>query len=129
MTRIFIVDDHDQFRKQLRFLIETQPDWTVCCEACDGAEAVDKHEAANPHVTVIDFNMPKLDGLKASRKILRKHPDAAILMVTVYVSQQLADEARRAGIKGFCPKTKAECIIEAIEALLHGQTYFSSAVN
>jgi len=77
----------------------------------------------------MDFNMPGLDGLNASRQILRKKLDAPILMVSVFASQQLADEAKRAGIKGFCPKSEAECIIEAIEMLLPGQKYFPPVVH
>ena len=79
MTRIFIVDDHKQFRRKLRSLVETHSDWVVCCEAADGLEAVEKHGSVAPHVTVMDFSMPVLDGLKASRLILVKHPDATIL--------------------------------------------------
>jgi DNA-binding NarL/FixJ family response regulator len=101
MTRIFIVDDHEQFRGKLRSLVETHSDWIVCCEAADGQEAVEKHGGAAPHVTVMDFSMPVLDGLKASRLILVKQPDASIPMVTVAVSPQLAQEAKKAGIKGF----------------------------
>jgi DNA-binding NarL/FixJ family response regulator len=127
--RILLVDDHPHFRKQLRCLIETQADWEVCCEAADGQEAVDKHQTLNPHLTIMDFNMPGLDGLNASREILRKKPDATILMVTVFASKQLAAEAQKAGIKGFCPKSEAECIIEAIEMLLHGKKYFHPVVH
>ncbi|GAC1670214.1 MAG: hypothetical protein NVS9B4_26210 [Candidatus Acidiferrum sp.] len=73
----------------------------------------------------MDFNMPVVDGLKASRRIIGNDPEAAILMVTVFASQQLADEAKRAGVRGFCTKTESDCIIEAIETLLRGETYFS----
>jgi DNA-binding NarL/FixJ family response regulator len=129
MMRILLVDDHAHFRKQLRRLIETQADWEVCCEAADGKEAVEKHRTVNPHLTIMDFNMPGLDGLNASRQILRKKPDAPILMVSVFASQQLADEAKKAGIKGFCPKSEAECIIEAVEMLLRGKKYFPPVVH
>lgn len=127
LPSIFVVDDNDQFRRHLRSLIESQDDWKVCCEAADGSEAVEKYGPANPQLTVMDFNMPGLDGLKASREILAKNPDAPILMVTVFKSSQLADEAKRAGIKGFCSKIHIDCITEAINALLQGRTYFSDA--
>jgi DNA-binding NarL/FixJ family response regulator len=106
---------------------ESQDDWKVCCEAVDGSEAVEKYGPANPQLTVMDFNMPGLDGLKASREILTKNPNAPILMVTVFNSSQLAEEAKRAGIKGFCSKIHIDCITEAIRALLQGRTYFTDA--
>ncbi|MDP9161566.1 MAG: response regulator transcription factor [Acidobacteriota bacterium] len=124
MARIFIVDDHEPFRKKLRLLIEAQEDWEVCCEAADGTEAVDKHCSVKPHLTIMDFNMPGLDGLRASRKILANCPKATILMITVFASRQLADEAKRVGIKGFCSKINVDCITEAITTVLAGKTYF-----
>jgi DNA-binding NarL/FixJ family response regulator len=69
MTRILIVDDHHHYRAQLRQLIESEADWEICGEAADGKEAIEKHSSIQPHVTVMDFNMPKLNGLDASRAI------------------------------------------------------------
>ena len=68
--------------------------------------------------------MPDINGLMASREILRKHPQAAILLLTVFASQQLAVQAKREGIKGFCSKTQIKCITDAIQTLLRGETYF-----
>lgn len=127
--RILLVEDHPDFRKQLLCLIETQDDWEVCCEAADGKEAVEKHRTTNPHLTIMDFDKPGLHGLTASRQILRKKPDAPILMVSVFAPRQLADEAKKAGIKWFCPKSEAECILEAVEVLLRGGKYFSPVVH
>jgi DNA-binding NarL/FixJ family response regulator len=104
------------------------PDWAVCCEAVNGKEAVAKH-SRDAHVTLMDFNMPGMDGLKASRLILLKCPDASILMVTVFWSTQLCDEARKAGLKGICSKSESENILEGIEKLLRGETYFPAHVH
>jgi DNA-binding NarL/FixJ family response regulator len=128
LTNIFIVDDHDHVRRHLRRLIEMQQDWVVCCEAANGQEAVEKHPQ-EAHVTLMDFNMPEMDGLKASRLILSKCPDASILMVTVFWSTQLCDEARKAGLKGVCSKSESDHILEGIETLLRGETYFPAQVN
>ena len=124
VIRILIVDDHHQFRAQLRSLLESIEEWQVCGEAQNGIEAVEKHCDIQPHVTVMDFNMPELNGLLASREILRKHPQATILLLTVFASAQLAVRAKREGIKGFCSKTEIDCITVAIETLLRGGTYF-----
>ena len=68
--------------------------------------------------------MPELNGLLASREILRKCPAASILLLTVFASPQLAIRAKREGIKGFCSKTQVDCITLAIQSLLRGETYF-----
>ena len=128
MANIFIVDDHDHVRRHLRRLIELQRDWVVCCEAVNGKEAVEKH-CRDAHVTLMDFNMPEMDGLKASRLILLKCPDASILMVTVFWSPQLCDEARKAGLKGVCSKSESDHILEGIETLLRGGTYFPTLLT
>lgn len=128
MTNIFIVDDHDHIRRQLRRLIEMQPDWLVCSEAANGKEAVEKH-SQEVHVTLMDFNMPEMDGLKASKLILLKRPDASILMVTVFCSTQLCDEARKAGLKGVCSKNESDRIVEGIQTLLRGETYFPAHIH
>lgn len=100
MTRILIVDDHHDYRARLRKLIESEPDWQICGEAADGKEAVEKHSSIQPHVTVMDFNMPRLNGLDASRAILQKYPNASILLLTIFASSQLTVQAKRHGIKG-----------------------------
>ena len=127
VTKIFIVDDHDHVRRHLRRLIELQRGWVVCCEAVNGKEAVAKHPR-DAQVTLMDFNMPEMDGLKASRLILLKCPDASILMVTVFWSPQLCDEARKAGLKGLCSKSESDHILEGIQTLLRGETYFPTVV-
>jgi DNA-binding NarL/FixJ family response regulator len=124
MPKIFLVDDHEYVRRQLRSLIEAQENWEVCCEAADGREALEKEEQLDAHVTVMDFNMPVMDGLKASRAILSERPDASILLVTVFASQQLCEEAQKAGLKGFCSKSETACILKGIEKLLRGETHF-----
>jgi len=128
LANIFIVDDHDHVRRQLRRLIEMERDLVVCCEAATGKEAVEKH-SREAHVTLMDFNMPEMDGLKASRLILLKCPDALILMVTVFCSAQLCDEAQKAGLKGVCSKSESDRILEGIETLLRGETYFPVHIN
>ena len=124
MVRILIADDHRQFRTGLKGLLESVEEWQVCGEAQNGLEAIEMHYHLQPHVTVMDFNMPELNGLLASREILRKYPDAIILMLTVFDSAQLAARARTEGIKGFCSKTEPKYITLAIETPLRGETYF-----
>jgi DNA-binding NarL/FixJ family response regulator len=129
MTRILLVDDHNLMRKQLRQMIQKREQWEVCGEAADGLEAVYKHSVLKPQLTVMDFKMPLLDGLQASRLILKQHPSARILMMTVSASRELMKEAKKAGLRGFCSKSGMDDFIEAVETILRGETYFSEQQN
>jgi DNA-binding NarL/FixJ family response regulator len=125
MTRIMVVDDHSMVRKQLRQVIQEREGWEVCGEASDGQEAIRLHTALKPHVTVMDFNMPLLDGLQAARQILSNQPSASILMISISDARQLIEEMKKIGVKGFCLKRDIDDLFAAVEALLRGETYFS----
>jgi DNA-binding NarL/FixJ family response regulator len=124
VARIFIVDDHHFVRMQLRHLLESFAEWEVCAEATNGREAVEKHGTVEPHITVMDFQLPEFNGVEASRLILQRNPKAAILLITAFPSNELVHQARKQGIRGFCSKENVRCIIEAIKSLLRGGTYF-----
>jgi DNA-binding NarL/FixJ family response regulator len=78
-----------------------------------------------PHLTLMDFIMPKMNGIEAARHLTARHPDVLILMVATDPSKELETEARRAGIKGLCVKSDVQCLLQAVETLLDGGTYFS----
>jgi DNA-binding NarL/FixJ family response regulator len=73
--------------------------------------------------------MPDLNGLDVAREITRHFPEIPILMVTIHLSKQLAEEARRAGIRGACAKSDVGSIVEAVDALLHAGTYFPATTS
>jgi two-component system chemotaxis response regulator CheY len=124
VTNIFVVDDNQLMRQQALRLLEQQDSWQVSGEAVNGKDAVSKYRDLLPDVTVMDFEMPEMNGLDAARAILKEHPSAAILMLSVHLPGQLAVEARKIGIKGACPKSEMWCLPDAIRALLRGETYF-----
>jgi two-component system invasion response regulator UvrY len=71
---------------------------------------------------LLDFQMPDLNGLDVARQISSLFPEIPILMVTIHLSKQLAEEARRVGIRGACAKTDVGSIVEAVDTLLHEGT-------
>ena len=121
---IFLVDDNQLMRQQALKLVEQQDCWTVSGEAANGKDAVTKYPDLMPDVTIMDFEMPEMNGLDAARAILHEFPKAAILMLSIHLPGQLAIEARKVGIKGACPKSEMWCLPDAIRALLRGETYF-----
>jgi two-component system invasion response regulator UvrY len=124
LVRILVVDDNPAVRNYLRALLEQQGSWQVCDEARTGGEALQRLKKAPPDLILLDFQMPDLNGLEVARQISRVCPQIPILMVTIHLSKQLAEEARKVGIRGTCAKSDVGSIVEAVEALLHQETYF-----
>ena len=125
LVRIFLVDDSATARAALRAALQQRSEWIVVGGACNGRHAVDTFHQHMPHITVMDFIMPELNGLEASRHVIQRHPDVLILMITSDPSKQLEKEARRAGIRGLCAKDEIRCLCNAVEAVIDGRTYFN----
>lgn len=126
LVRILVVDDNPAVRHYLRALLEQQSAWQVCDEARTGKEALQRVEKNPPDMILLDFQMPDLNGLDVARQVMRLFPEIPILMVTIHLSRQLAEEARKAGIRGACAKSDVGSIVEAVDVLLHAGTYFPS---
>jgi DNA-binding NarL/FixJ family response regulator len=124
VVRILLVDDNSMIRSCLRSALEKRKEWYVVGEAANGRRALEKWSELEPQLTVIDFVMPEMNGLEASRQLAKKHPESPILMMTVDPSAQLAHEARKVGVKGLVAKSDLTALIKAIEELLKGKTYF-----
>jgi DNA-binding NarL/FixJ family response regulator len=103
--RILIADDNPLIRHQLRTLFEKHADWTICGEATDGLEAVDKATSLRPDVVLLDISMPNLDGLTAVPLMREKAPDSAILILTFHESLNLARIAANAGAWGYITRS------------------------
>lgn len=123
MIRILLVDDNQLVRRSLRNLLEQHDEWEVCGEASNGREAVAVFQRLRPDVVLLDFKMPDMNGLETARQIKRSGP-APILLVSMFLNDQLTDEARKAGVQGTCPKEQVGCVVHAVEAVLRHETYF-----
>ena len=124
MVRIFLVEDNAMMRAHLRSVLERSRDWTVVGEAADGRSAIETWGEHAPNLTVMDFMMPEMDGLEAGRSLSQQHPESPVLMVTIDPSLQLAEEAKKAGIKGLVQKADVGALVKAVETLMRGGTYF-----
>ncbi len=127
--RVLIADDHEVVRKGLVSLLQDRPGWQICGEAADGREAVEKAIALKPDISILDIGMPELNGLEATRQILKALPKARVLILTLYDSDQVVREVLDAGAKGFLLKSDAtRDLVAAAEALRNDKTYFTSKV-
>lgn len=128
MPRILIADDSQATRYALRRLVEGNG-WEVCGEAEDGLSAVERAATLKPDLVILDFNMPNLDGLQAGQAIHTADPNIQLLLFTLdRIDARLEEVARGAGFRGALAKGEGIfALLEAIEVLLQGKTFFLSA--
>jgi DNA-binding NarL/FixJ family response regulator len=127
--RILVADDHEVVRKGVIALLEQQPEWQVCGEACNGREAVEKAKLLMPDVIIMDISMPGLNGLEATRQIVRANPTAKVLILTLFDSEEIVRDVLDAGARGFLMKSDpALDMVAGVEALRGGKTFFTSKV-
>jgi DNA-binding NarL/FixJ family response regulator len=128
--RILIVDDHAVVRRGVRSLLETQPGWEVSGEATTGREAVDLARRLQPDVVVMDLSLPELNGLDATRQILKESPRSEILVLTMHHSEELARDVLQAGARGYVLKSDADqSLIAAVESLRQHKPFLTSTVT
>jgi len=122
--RILIVDDHEIFRRGLRTVLETRPDFAICGEATDGLDAIEKTKALDPDVIVMDVSMPRVDGLQAMRIIREQAPRSKVLMLSQHDSTFMLEAAVKAGAGGYVTKSQvARCLLTAIDNLSQGRPF------
>jgi DNA-binding NarL/FixJ family response regulator len=127
VVRILIADDHAIVRSGLRAILETRSDFVVCAEARDGREAIDLTVQHKPDIAVIDFSLPILDGIEATRQIRLKSPQTEVLVLTAHDDELLVSKALLAGARGFLLKMEAnEQIVEAVTRLARQRPFITS---
>lgn len=102
-----LVDDHPAVRQGLKELLAIYPDMEVIAEASDGEEAVDMAEQYHPDLILMDINMPKLNGVEATRRIKQAWPEIAVIGLSVASSAQMTHAMHEAGADALLPKETA----------------------
>ncbi len=127
--RILVADDHEIVRRGLVSLIKTHPDWEVCAEAENGRQAVEKAHQVKPDIAILDIGMPVLNGLEATRQILRDRAATRVLILTITDTDQAVQAVLNAGARGFLLKSDAaRDLVMAVEALEQNKTFFTARV-
>jgi len=130
MTRILIADDHDVVRSGVRAILEGQEGWEVVGEARDGKEAIDKALATRPDVVILDYSLPRLNGIEATRQIRGRVPGAEVLIFTMHDTDSLVRDALEAGARGFLLKSDArQFLVSAVESLAAHKPFFTGKVS
>ena len=130
MTRILIADDHEVVRSGLRLILEAHPGWEVVAEAADGKAAIVKALETKPDVAILDYSIPLVNGVEATRQIRKRNPQIEVLIFTMHDSETLVGEVLDAGARAYLLKSDAkEHLISAIEALAVHKPFFSGRVS
>jgi len=128
--RILVVDDHAVVRRGVRSLLESRDGWEVCGEAMTGRDAVEQSRRLRPDVVVMDLSLPELNGLDATRHILKDAPETEVLVLTMHQSEELARDVLQAGARGYVLKSDAdENLIAAVESLRQHKPFLTPAVT
>jgi DNA-binding NarL/FixJ family response regulator len=127
--KLLLADDHALLRLGLRKILEERPEWQVVAEAGDGRTAVRQTLALEPDVAILDIGMPLLNGIEATRQIVRRLPNVGILILSMHADEAYVTQALRAGARGYLLKDSAGTeLIRAVSAVASGKSFFSPAV-
>ena len=131
MARLHILlgDDHTLVRQGLRKILEDQPEWKVVAEAGNGRDAVQHAVTLKPDVAVLDIGMPLLNGIEATRQIVRRAPSVSVLILSMHSEEAYITQALQAGARGYLLKDSADTdLVKAVSATAEGKSFFSPAV-
>lgn len=127
---VLLVDDEPLLRLGFRLVLESQPDIVVVGEAADGAAAVRQTEALDPDVVLMDVRMPGMDGIDATRDIVRRHGRSRVLILTTFDLDEYAFAGLRVGASGFLLKNvPPEDLLSAIRAVAAGDAVVAPSVT
>ena len=127
--RVLLADDQQLMREGLRVLLDLTPDIRVVGEAGNGAEAVERVQALQPDVVLMDVRMPGLDGVAATRRLHKACPDVKVIILTTFDDDEYVFEGLRAGAVGYLLKdVPSEQLAEAIRAAARGEAFIQPSV-
>src|SRR5580704_1214034 len=128
--KVLLVDDHALVRRGFRRMLEDESSFQIVGEASDGQEAIERAEELRPDVIVMDCALPQVNGIEASRRILRKQPHIGILMLSMHSENTLVRQALDAGAKGYILKNAMDLdLVSAIKKIAAGKTVLDPQIS
>jgi DNA-binding NarL/FixJ family response regulator len=126
LIRLLAIDDHPIFRQGIKGLLADQPDMALVAEGCNGREAVQLYRTHRPDITLMDLQMPEMNGLDAVIAIRGEFPDARVIMLTTYIGDVQIVRALQAGARGYLVKNLVHReLLETIRAVHAGKKTLS----
>ncbi len=128
--RILIADDHEIVRKGLRAILSAQPDWQICGEAGTGINAISLVLEQKPQIVIMDIHMPGLNGLDATKELLKHLPLTQVVILSAHESETLIRQMLASGARGYVLKADiSDDLILAVETVAKGGLYFTSSIS
>ncbi len=130
MIRVGLVDDQQMVRVGLKMILESEDDIVVCCEAASGEDAIAGAAEHRPDVVLMDIRMPGMDGLAATREVLRVAPEVRVVILTTFDDDEYLYGALRAGASGFLLKSAdGDSLVNAVRVVAGGEALLAPEVT
>ena len=129
MIRRALVDDHSLFRRGLKVLFSSRPDFEVVADAGSGGEFLAMLPSARPDVVFMDYDMPEMNGAETAERALAEYPDLKVITLSMFGDSAYYSRMMSSGAKGFLLKdSEFDEVVEAVETVYSGGTYFSASL-
>ncbi|MGV3489674.1 MAG: response regulator [Tuberibacillus sp.] len=130
LTRIALIDDHRLFREGVRRILEMEDNFKVVAEADDGEDVERIVTGINPDVVLMDINMPGLNGVEATRRLINQYPDVKVIILSIHDDENYVTHALKSGASGYLLKEMdADALIEAVKVVADGGAYIHPKVT
>ncbi len=128
--RILVADEQEAVRRGVQAILEAHPGWEICGDAATGRDAVAKAKQLKPHILLLDISLPELNGLDATRQILKLFPRTEVLIYTSQRSEHVVREALEAGARGYVLKSDpGSTLVAGVAALQQHKPFFASTIS
>lgn len=129
-TKIVIIDDHQLFREGVKRILEFEKSFKVVAEGDDGSEALTIVEEHRPDVVIMDINMPEMNGVEATRELIKNYPNTKVIILSIHDDENYVTHALQTGACGYLLKEMdADALIEAVRVVADGGSYLHPKVT
>ncbi|MFD1736808.1 response regulator [Bacillus salitolerans] len=129
-TSIIIIDDHQLFREGVKRILDFEANFEVVAEGTDGSEAIPLVEKYHPDVVIMDINMPTINGVEATGKLVEMYPETKVLILSIHDDENYVTHALKTGAQGYLLKEMdAEQLVEAVKVVADGGSYLHPKVT